>query len=321
MLSWSVVEHENPQYTRLADSLTMTSFAVVKDQKRDRLISWPRLQNLRMPDPLYTSLPNPGHFRKIEDKGESLLSGFYLDVENMFHNIRLPPHMVPLFLFKLVQYGHLPPSLQLTLKQHLGFKPSPETLLRPLQRSLPMGFKWAVFIAHNFVRSCYLEAFSAFLCTSDIFSRSQPPPKILELQNSTDTITLSSRLALVLHIIDDVNFVLVDWPNENAISLQRIVESILSCKTGCLSAAKSPLRWAVLNIMNYRFLGGSGISRKVFSVQSQKCWSDQSVPRFLHAQEISPRNVCVPPLAVCYGSALAADPCCLFCTERSTFFR
>ena len=58
MLSSSVVKHETPQYTRLADSLsdcdTMTSFAVVKDQKWDRLISWPRVQNLRMPDPPYT---------------------------------------------------------------------------------------------------------------------------------------------------------------------------------------------------------------------------------------------------------------------------
>ena len=36
MLSWSVGELENPQYTRLADSLTMTSFAVIKDRERDR---------------------------------------------------------------------------------------------------------------------------------------------------------------------------------------------------------------------------------------------------------------------------------------------
>ena len=209
MLSWSVVELENPEYTMLADSLITPPFAVVKDRERDRLISWPRIQNFIMPDAPCTELPNQGHFHKIEDKEKSSLSVFLLDFENMFHNIRMTPHLVPLFPFRLALYGHLTITIQLSLERYFASKPSPDTLSRTLQRALPMGFKWAVFIAHNFVRSCYREAFSIFLPTSDIFSKPQPSPKLLELQHYTGKITPSQRLALVIHIIDDLNFVFV----------------------------------------------------------------------------------------------------------------
>ena len=46
MLTWAAVTSETNETSMLADAITMTSFAVTKSDYRDRLIGWPRIQNL-----------------------------------------------------------------------------------------------------------------------------------------------------------------------------------------------------------------------------------------------------------------------------------
>lgn len=59
MLQWSVVAQEEPHYTAFADAITMTSFAVVKSEQADRLISWPHAQNLLCRIPRIRTCPTP----------------------------------------------------------------------------------------------------------------------------------------------------------------------------------------------------------------------------------------------------------------------
>lgn len=141
MLAWSAIDKQEGSYTRLADAITMTSFAVVKNQQWDHLISWPHVQNASFSGPPHTELPNPGYFANLRHRKAASLSGFFLHVENMFHNIPLLSHLSRLFLFKEEVYDNLPGALQRSLQKHLGFRPQQNFRLRPLQCSLRMGFK------------------------------------------------------------------------------------------------------------------------------------------------------------------------------------
>ena len=261
MLAWSVIDREESSYTRIANTLTMTSFAVVKDQERDRLISWPRVQNASFPDPPYTELPNPGNFTNLRHREAASLSGFFLDVENMFHNVPLPTHLSLLFPLKEVVYGNLHGTFQRSLQKQLGFRPQQRIRLRPLQRSLPMGFKWAVYLAHTFVQSCYEEAFKIFLRTSRLFRNSFPKPNLIVLGHRKRVIVLPKHSVLVLHIIDDLNFVLVDWPDEETILLQSSVEATLRANNLPIRRSKSSLVGSVERNM-MPFIGWHWFLRK-----------------------------------------------------------
>lgn len=74
MASESTAERE------LADRVTMNSFAVNKDIDRDRMISWPRVQNLFMHEPPYTELPDPGAFTQLRTLENTPLQAFLLKV-------------------------------------------------------------------------------------------------------------------------------------------------------------------------------------------------------------------------------------------------
>ena len=226
MIEWSLVKTEKLQYSRIADILTMTSFAVVKDDLKDRIISWPRMQNLQFPEPPHTNLPHPGHFAKLREAPNCSLTAFYNDVKNMFHNIRLPPHLASIFPLKKIAFGNLPGRVQLTIAKELGFRPRQQDLLRPMQTTLPMGFKWAVYIAHNFLEACYRKALHHFFQSSSIFGITRSIPPIEKLHDCLGT-PLSSGCVLVMHIIDDLNFVLSNWPESEAIRLQRTVEEFM----------------------------------------------------------------------------------------------
>lgn len=52
-------------YKLVANKLPMTSFAVRKDEDRDRMISWPRTQNDLMPAPPGLELPDPSIFERL----------------------------------------------------------------------------------------------------------------------------------------------------------------------------------------------------------------------------------------------------------------
>lgn len=68
----------------------MTCFTVRKDEKTERLISWPRSQNSFMLEPDDVDLPDPGVFDSFPYDPRLRLAGFAVDLSNMFHNTRLP---------------------------------------------------------------------------------------------------------------------------------------------------------------------------------------------------------------------------------------
>lgn len=89
MLQLSLLRSEDQSHTKKADMMTMSSFAVVKDNAKDRLISWPKVQNTLMPEPPYTDLPSPDLFTRLRLPDTNPV-GFYFDLSNMFHRIRMP---------------------------------------------------------------------------------------------------------------------------------------------------------------------------------------------------------------------------------------
>lgn len=151
------------EYTRLANVLTTSTFAVAKDDKKDRLISWPKVYNGLFPPPPFIDLPNPGLFQKIIPQTQQKHTDFFFDVANMFHNIVLPSNMQLIFPFKAVPFGNLSATLQLKITAEAGWRPAQHERARPLQRTLPMGFKWAVYIGHTFAKSCFTAAINIFV--------------------------------------------------------------------------------------------------------------------------------------------------------------
>ena len=221
MIEWSIVKDEAAQHQSLPAHLTMTSFAVAKSEARDRLISWPLVQNDLMPDPPYTELPNPSLYSNLRLDTTSSAGGFYFDVLNMFHNIRLPTAMIKYFPLMSVPFGHLPAQLQqqLILKFKRPF--SKLDVLRPCQATLPMGFKWAVFIAHTFPRSCIEEATLKFY-RSDAhrYLRVQAILKTVSRENGI--MKIENGDILLLHILDDVNFIAFGPSDESVVALQAL---------------------------------------------------------------------------------------------------
>ncbi len=137
----------------------MTSFAVVKNEQKDRLISWPHVQNSDFLDPPKVDLPDPFLLSRLRIAANSKLSGFALDIANMFHNIKLPVWLVPFFPLHPVRFGNLPGELQRAVmsEMRLQRRPQQSSLLRPTPEHLAYGFKWAVYIAHTICRRMSAE--------------------------------------------------------------------------------------------------------------------------------------------------------------------
>lgn len=158
MLSWSVVSQGQARYSKLADFIQITLFAVTKSPEEDRLISWPRIQNHLLSDPPHTHLPSPDLFQSIMVKSPSL-SAFNFDVANMFHNIALLQCISMLFPLPKVKLSDLPPPLVTFLHNLYPGKLRPKTILRPCQAFMPIEFKWSVFVSHTFASKLLQESF------------------------------------------------------------------------------------------------------------------------------------------------------------------
>ncbi len=235
MISWSEVEREDPEWSVVADALTMTSFAVAKDMNRDRLISWPRIQNENFADPPEVDLPDPSLFSRLRISSNSNLSGFALDIENMFHNIRLPEWLVRFFPFKSVRFGNLHADLQreLLAKLRPRYRFRQNSLLRPHQSTLPMGFKWAVYIAHTIADACLHRAMQRF----SVIQNSSVNHVKFTRQSRVIHITHGSVLSL--HIIDDINCVFSGWKAQDIAKLQTILYDLFEENGLPIKVAKS----------------------------------------------------------------------------------
>ena len=235
MLHWSVFTDEPPQYTSMASTIEMTLFSVTKSEGRGRLISWPRIQNHATPQPPHTSLPNPAMFEAIRLQGENP-GAFLFDISNMFHNITLPLWLARLLPLQPVLFSQVQTHTQLRIMQRT-LLPSDKSrlLLRPCQATMPMGFKWAVFIAHHFVSSCIDESFNLLKSTPLAF----PDMSLTRLQGEDAPFLVKQRNPLLLHIIDAAAVLTVDWPPALVLTWHRLVRRVLEINQIPVALAKS----------------------------------------------------------------------------------
>lgn len=106
-------------------------------------------------------------------------------------------------------------------------------LLHLCQSSMPMGFAWAVYIAHTFSQSCINQAYS-------LFRSSRFNPGVVPLflrENAPFRLTKSTPLAL--HIIDDISIIAENWDHEQLICLHVIRSNVLTTAILPIKESKS----------------------------------------------------------------------------------
>ena len=135
------------------------------------------------------------------------LGSFFLDISNMFQNITLPLWLARLLPMRPVAFQDLSPRTKARITKCINIPQNTATLgLRPCQTTMPMGFKWAGFVAHNFVSSCFDEPFH-LLKSSRLSILSM---KLSHLQDQHAPFMVRKNSPLLLHIIDNVVVVTVD---------------------------------------------------------------------------------------------------------------
>ncbi len=283
------MSQESTEWQTIANSLTMTSFSVVKDEKKDRLISWPRVQNSEFLDPSKVDLPDPSMFSRLRIAANSKLSAFALDIANMFHNIQLPAWLVPFFPLQCVSFGDMPRELQIEVlnRLHPRRRPKQNARFRPHQRTLPMGFKCAVYIAHIIADAAIRDAIAQFQIAQKC------PVMHVKFSRQSRLIEVFSRAVLSLHIIDDVNCVFLDWRAEEAVMLQILIHGIFERLGLPIKTAKStPIGALITDAM--KFIGWIwDFEKYTVTPSEEKLCKAAELIRLMteHGTEISPTQL------------------------------
>lgn len=209
----------------------MTSFAVVKDTNADRLISWPRSQNSLFLEPPEVDLPDTSLFSRFHVAARSEALGFACDVSNMFHNLQLPGWLVYYFALKSVSFGDLggDAQRQLISALKLSKRPPQNARFRPHQRTVAMGWSWAVAIAHGVASGAIRRAVAQVS---------------VALHHKVRFKHFSRNVrhdVLVLHIIDDVNAIGFGVPQESMVLFQEQLYGTLERCGLPLKASKGTL--------------------------------------------------------------------------------
>ena len=108
--------------------------------------------------------------------------------------------MVALFPFKQILLSTLPIPLQEEIISKFESSLTVNNFVIPFQRTLPMGFTWAVTIAHHFVRSIINQSFT-IARKSNLFPHSLSP---IFFDGSNAPFYPSEIQPLTLHIIEDI---------------------------------------------------------------------------------------------------------------------
>ena len=142
----------------------------------------------------------------------------------MFHNITLPLWLARLLPMKAVAFQDLSLRTKARLAKRINIPQNTAILrLRPCQATMPMGLKWAVFVAHTFVSSCFDESFH-LLKSSRL---SIPSMKLSHLQDEHAPFLVRKNSPLLLHIIDDAVLVTVDWPPRLISTWHQLTRTVL----------------------------------------------------------------------------------------------
>lgn len=224
LLAWRLDEQRESKLSKYTSFLQITSFSITKSEAQDRLISWTRIANLFSKPPPPPDLPDPSLFEYLTC-GQVRLGGIYLDVANMFHNLVVPKPMTDLFPLPPERFADLNSETQKTVLEQVGVvQLHPATLLRPAQATIPMGFTWAVTLAHDATTNIITEAFSRTIAARALDSNK----RILKFFRKTDApFHLVTGLALALEIIDDISIIFVDWPNEEIAAVHHELKKLL----------------------------------------------------------------------------------------------
>ena len=144
----------------------------------------------------------------------------------MFHNIAMPAWLSRLFPMNPIYARELDDDTLQRIKTHFPQLDKNENqLLRPCQATMPMGFKWAVFIAHPFVAGCLDQAYNLFR-TSRFAPTGMQRPHILHAERAPFHVITAKPI--VLHIIDDVTFVATGWSDDAIKAWHKITRRVLA---------------------------------------------------------------------------------------------
>lgn len=171
-------------------------------------------------DMLLWTLCTPESLAETKHANAMTMRSFSVAIESMLHNIHWPPHFIKLFPLQTMQFGNLPGELKRFLRKKFNGKPKQDEQFRPYQKTVAMGFKWAVYVAHSFASFCIKEAMSPFSKLSPSLSFHHT---ISIADKYSGIVRLTQGDAVFLHIIDDVNFVANGWPPRGLSILQRIL--------------------------------------------------------------------------------------------------
>jgi hypothetical protein len=146
-------------------------FTVTKDEHTTRLIIDARYANAHFIDPPSVHLPTPSSFISLSLPTGATLYKAKTDIENFYHNIKLPSWLCSYFALPAIRIDQLPhhyvssSSLLSTL--------SPSTRVHPVLTRLAMGFSHAVSIAQT-IHEHVLYTSKVLSPTSHILNLSSP---------------------------------------------------------------------------------------------------------------------------------------------------
>lgn len=133
--------------------------------------------------------------------------------------------MTDLFPLPPARFGNLNNDTQQVILQQLNLlKLHQDTLLRPAQATLPMGFTWEVSLAHDATPNIIKEAFNQATAAKALINSKHT----LNFFRRTDApFHLVAGLALALPIIDDISIIFFDWGANEITTVHKLLNTLL----------------------------------------------------------------------------------------------
>lgn len=235
LLGWRLEQTRNTILNNYAAELQVTNFVITKSLDEDRLMAWPRSANeyAKLPPP--PDIPDPPLFDFVRTRKEKL-TGVWLDISNMSHNLQLPPAFRGLFPLSAIRFSDIDSETQSSVLQMLKINHINESeLIRPSQRTMPMGFTWAVTLAHSATTSIICQAYN-ITTNAPIFK--DFPHALKMFSRADEPYDLKKGLALAFAIIDDISIVVSEWPKEHLILFQKTLITLMTATGLRLSLRK-----------------------------------------------------------------------------------
>ena len=176
------MEGEQVEFQDYPPKIQNGLFGVTKSEEKDRIIDDDRRANIAFIDPPHADLPNPSFFADLVLPKNKELSVSVSDADNFYHRILLPPW--------IRQYLGLWPVQSSELEL-----PGKNRLIYPIRRTLPMGWKFSVYISclvgKNTINNCGFDR--PFSTIQDCDTLSLDIPKISNYVDDTGVLSTSDK--------------------------------------------------------------------------------------------------------------------------------